>query len=156
MKKRVMKKGLKLSPNWGGRWKFCLLIFIVLVSLGFVFATSSSTVEFANPTPFDKAVQSANSVYINQYFNKLNAEAHYNSTGPEIWEQTKGEITHLVAARNNISYFDLDSSMSHDIDPVIGGVEYKGKGKWVLPDLPGIGAEFDPEFLKNSDKIEVF
>ncbi|WP_242204607.1 PLP-dependent cysteine synthase family protein [Aestuariivivens insulae] len=37
------------------------------------------------------------SVYINQYFNKLNIDAHYKSTGPEIWEQTNGEITHLVA-----------------------------------------------------------
>jgi len=37
------------------------------------------------------------SVYINQYFNELNIEAHYASTGPEIWEQTNGEITHLVA-----------------------------------------------------------
>jgi cystathionine beta-synthase len=42
--------------------------------------------------------ETANSVYINQYFNKLNVDAHYNSTGPEIWEQTNGEITHLVAA----------------------------------------------------------
>ena len=40
----------------------------------------------------------ADSVYINQYFNELNIEAHYNSTGPEIWNQTQGEITHLVAA----------------------------------------------------------
>lgn len=37
------------------------------------------------------------SVYINQYFNSLNTEAHYHSTGPEIWEQTQGKITHLVA-----------------------------------------------------------
>jgi len=37
------------------------------------------------------------SVYINQYFNELNIEAHYNSTGPEIWSQTEGKITHLVA-----------------------------------------------------------
>ncbi|OIQ29106.1 MAG: cystathionine beta-synthase [Bacteroidetes bacterium MedPE-SWsnd-G2] len=37
------------------------------------------------------------SVYINQYFNQLNTDAHYNSTGPEIWEQTEGEITHLIA-----------------------------------------------------------
>ncbi|MBT8253208.1 MAG: pyridoxal-phosphate dependent enzyme, partial [Bacteroidia bacterium] len=37
------------------------------------------------------------SVYINQYFNELNIEAHYMTTGPEIWEQTAGEITHLVA-----------------------------------------------------------
>ena len=42
--------------------------------------------------------ETANSVYINQYFNHLNTEAHYNSTGPEIWQQTKGEITHLIAA----------------------------------------------------------
>lgn len=37
------------------------------------------------------------SVYINQYFNELNIEAHYHTTGPEIWNQTKGQITHLVA-----------------------------------------------------------
>ncbi|MBB3122856.1 MULTISPECIES: PLP-dependent cysteine synthase family protein [Mesoflavibacter] len=37
------------------------------------------------------------SVYINQYFNQLNLDAHYNSTGPEIWNQTEGQITHLVA-----------------------------------------------------------
>lgn len=37
------------------------------------------------------------SVYINQYFNKLNTAAHYQSTGPEIWNQTEGKITHLVA-----------------------------------------------------------
>src|SRR5690625_7185260 len=37
------------------------------------------------------------SVYINQYFNELNIDAHYNSTGPEIWEQTRGKITHLIA-----------------------------------------------------------
>ncbi|MCF8273380.1 MAG: cysteine synthase family protein [Flavobacteriaceae bacterium] len=37
------------------------------------------------------------SVYINQYFNQLNIDAHYKSTGPEIWKQTEGEITHLVA-----------------------------------------------------------
>lgn len=39
-----------------------------------------------------------NSIYINQYFNELNIEAHYQTTGPEIWNQTDGEITHLVVA----------------------------------------------------------
>ena len=37
------------------------------------------------------------SVYINQYFNELNTEAHYHTTGKELWEQTNGKITHLVA-----------------------------------------------------------
>ena len=36
------------------------------------------------------------SIYINQYFNDLNADAHYLSTGPEIWNQTDGNITHLI------------------------------------------------------------
>jgi cystathionine beta-synthase len=33
----------------------------------------------------------------NQYFNPANPEAHYRSTGPELWEQSGGRITHLVA-----------------------------------------------------------
>ena len=42
--------------------------------------------------------ETPNSVYINQYFNELNIEAHYSTTGPEIWQQTEGKITHLVVA----------------------------------------------------------
>ncbi len=37
-----------------------------------------------------------NSWYVNQYDNPSNALAHYQSTGPEIWNQTDGNITHLV------------------------------------------------------------
>ncbi|WP_298734641.1 pyridoxal-phosphate dependent enzyme [uncultured Chitinophaga sp.] len=39
-----------------------------------------------------------NSFYINQYDNLANRQAHYEQTGPEIWEQTEGKITHLVVA----------------------------------------------------------
>ncbi len=37
-----------------------------------------------------------NSMYMNQYDNLANRQAHYESTGPEIWEQTQGKITHFV------------------------------------------------------------
>ena len=37
-----------------------------------------------------------NSFWCNQYDNLSNRQAHYESTGPEIWEQTEGKITHLV------------------------------------------------------------
>ncbi len=43
------------------------------------------------------ATETPNSIYINQYFNELNIDAHYKTTGPEIWEQTEGKITHLFA-----------------------------------------------------------
>lgn len=39
-----------------------------------------------------------NSWYVNQYDNLANRDAHYEQTGPEIWEQTEGKITHLVVA----------------------------------------------------------
>jgi cystathionine beta-synthase len=38
-----------------------------------------------------------NSIYPNQYDNPSNAQAHYETTGPEIWKQTEGRITHYVA-----------------------------------------------------------
>ncbi len=37
-----------------------------------------------------------NSWYVNQYDNLSNTKAHYESTGPEIWKQTEGKITHFV------------------------------------------------------------
>ena len=35
-------------------------------------------------------------VLANQFYNQVNPDAHYRSTGPELWEQTEGRITHLV------------------------------------------------------------
>ncbi|WP_320815239.1 pyridoxal-phosphate dependent enzyme [Flavobacterium sp.] len=42
------------------------------------------------------ADETENSWYVNQYDNPSNAIAHYEQTGPEIWEQTDGKITHFV------------------------------------------------------------
>ena len=36
-------------------------------------------------------------VLANQFYNQENPEAHYRTTGPEIWEQTQGRVTHFVA-----------------------------------------------------------
>jgi len=40
--------------------------------------------------------ETPNAWYVNQYDNPSNAQAHYEMTGPEIWEQTEGKITHFV------------------------------------------------------------
>ena len=42
------------------------------------------------------AVEIEDSYYLNQNYNTDNAAAHYHMTGPEIWSQTKGKITHFV------------------------------------------------------------
>ncbi len=39
-----------------------------------------------------------NAVFANQFYNQANVEAHYRTTGPELWEQTENRITHLVGS----------------------------------------------------------
>lgn len=41
--------------------------------------------------------ETPNSILANQFYNPKNFEAHYKTTGPEIWEQTEGKVTHFVA-----------------------------------------------------------
>ena len=43
------------------------------------------------------ALETPNSFYVNQYNNQMNPQAHYKTTGPEIWDQTSGKIDYLVA-----------------------------------------------------------
>ena len=42
------------------------------------------------------AAEIPNSYYVNQNFNLDNSESHYRTTGPEIWNDTKGKVTHLI------------------------------------------------------------
>ncbi|HEY9450403.1 MAG TPA: pyridoxal-phosphate dependent enzyme [Gemmatimonadaceae bacterium] len=44
------------------------------------------------------AEETPNAILANQFYNQANPEAHYRTTGPELWEQTEGRITHFVAA----------------------------------------------------------
>jgi cystathionine beta-synthase len=39
-----------------------------------------------------------NSIFVDQHYNPVNPEAHYRTTGPELWEQTEGRITHFVCS----------------------------------------------------------
>ena len=72
-----------------------------LKALGAEVHVCPANVEADDPRSYYEVAKKLNkeiegSLYINQYFNDLNAEAHYLTTGPEIWEQTSGKITHLV------------------------------------------------------------
>ncbi|AIL46381.1 cysteine synthase family protein [Elizabethkingia anophelis] len=78
------------------------------------------------------ASETPNSIYINQYFNELNIEAHYQNTGPEIWEQTEGKITHIFACCGT-------------------GGTLSGSAKFLKeqnPDIKVIGVDADGSILK--------
>ncbi|HEY8377892.1 MAG TPA: cysteine synthase family protein, partial [Nannocystis sp.] len=44
------------------------------------------------------AQETPGAILANQFYNQANPEAHYRTTGPEIWEQTQGRVTHVVAS----------------------------------------------------------
>ena len=44
------------------------------------------------------AQETPNAILADQFYNDANPDAHYATTGPEIWEQTEGRVTHLVAS----------------------------------------------------------
>ena len=64
-------------------------------------------------------------------------------------------LMHLVLARETIVHYDMDSSLMLNSDPVTGGIEYTGSGRWVLKDSPGIGAAFNETFLDTMEKVSV-
>lgn len=117
-----------------------------------------------------------NSYYLAQNFNQDNIRAHYASTGPEIWEQTEGKITHYVACAGtggtlsgtarflkeknpNIKIIAVDAYGSvlkkywetREFDESeIFPYKIEGLGKTIIPD----NVDFDiiDEFIKVSDK----
>jgi cystathionine beta-synthase len=89
----------------------------------------------------------------NQYFNPTNPEAHYRSTGPEIWRQTAGLITHLVVAVGTGGTISgagrYLKEQNHEIEVV--GADPEGSlysGGPVHPyRVEGIGEDFWPDTL---------
>jgi cysteine synthase B len=72
--------------------------------------------------------------YPDQYSNPANPRAHYESTAPEIWEQTDGEITHFVAGLGTSGTFVGTSTRLKELNPDIRVVSFE-------PDSPFHGLE---------------
>ena len=121
-----------------------------------------------------------NSLYVNQNFNTNNAMAHYLSTGPEIWNQTQGKITYLVASAGtggtisgtakylkeqnpNIQVIAVDAHGSvlkkyhetgiYDINDYYS-YKIEGTGKNIIP--ANVKFEYIDEFIKVTDKDAAF
>jgi S-sulfo-L-cysteine synthase (O-acetyl-L-serine-dependent) len=72
--------------------------------------------------------------YANQYDNPANWRAHYNSTGPEIFEQTGGRITHFVAGLGTSGTFVGTARRLKELNPTVRCVSFQ-------PDSPFHGLE---------------
>lgn len=73
----------------------------ILRAVGSKVVVCPTNVEPDNPQSYYStskrlAEETPNSWYVNQYDNPSNTLAHYESTGPEIWKQTDGKVTHFV------------------------------------------------------------
>ena len=98
----------------------------------------------------------------NQYANPQNPEAHYRSTGPEIWKQTDGRITHFVAGIGTGGTIGGTGRYLKEQNPSLvvvgadpeGSVYSGGTGRPYL--VEGVGEDFWPETYDRTvvDRIE--
>jgi cystathionine beta-synthase len=107
----------------------------------------------------------------NQYFNPMNPYSHYLSTGPEIWQQTEGKITHLVAGvgtggtiTGTARYLKEQNLAIRIIAADPEGSIYSGSGDLHSSKVEGIGKDFWPgafdpslvdEFIQVADRDSI-
>lgn len=72
--------------------------------------------------------------YIDQYSNDANWQAHYRTTGPEIWRQTEGRITHFIAGLGTSGTFVGTTRRLKELNPRICAISFQ-------PDSPFHGLE---------------
>ncbi|HEX8713308.1 MAG TPA: PLP-dependent cysteine synthase family protein [Terracidiphilus sp.] len=72
--------------------------------------------------------------YIDQYSNDANWQAHYRTTGPELWRQTAGRITHFVAGLGTTGTFTGTTRRLKELNPTIRAISFQ-------PDSPFHGLE---------------
>jgi len=98
-----------------------------------------------------------NSFMLNQYLNLDNAQAHYTLTGPELWQQTKGTITHLCAAVGSGGTISGTGAFLKEQNPRINVIavdaahSYRSTcGKPKPSIIEGLGVELDSPVLNNA------
>ena len=111
-----------------------------------VILTPASTGIIGSRDYADKKVAEGGYIMLNQFANEDNWKAHYNTTGPEIWEDTEGTVTHFVSAMGTTGTIIGTSTDLKEKKPsikIVGaqpsdGSQIPGIRKWPQEYLPKI------------------
>ncbi|WP_366187333.1 cysteine synthase CysM [Flavobacterium ovatum] len=111
-----------------------------------VILTSAETGIIGSRDYADKKVAEGGYIMLNQFANDDNWKAHYNTTGPEIWRDTEGTVTHFVSAMGTTGTIMGTSTFLKEKNPAIQivgaqpseGSQIPGIRKWPLEYLPKI------------------
>ena len=79
------------------------------------------------------ARETPGAILANQFYNPANPQAHYDTTGPEIWEQTEGRVTHLVAGAGTGGTVTGTARFLKEKDPGIQVVGVDPVGSMIAP-----------------------
>ena len=108
------------------------------------------------------AKETPGSYFINQYYNPDNITAHYNSLGPELWQQTRGTITHLCAGVGSggtitgAGHYLKEHNANIHILGVDSPCSYRSTSGNPQPyQLEGLGVDYDTPLLDN-DIVDEF
>ena len=119
---------------------------------------SGGGMEFARDLATTMQVQGRGKV-LDQFSNPDNPLAHFNTTGPELWDQTDGQITHFVSAMGTTGTIMGVSRYLKSKNPAIAivgaqpaeGSQIAGIRKWPEAYLPAI---YDPKRVDQFESIE--
>lgn len=95
-----------------------------------------------------------NSFFLNQYYTRANSEAHYRLLGPEVWDQTEGEITHFFAAAGSCGTITGVSRFLKEKNPAVKTIACDAatsfrttQGNPQKYRLEGIGVDYEAPLL---------
>lgn len=133
-----------------------------LEAYGVTVVTCPATMLLTDPKSYHSVAceiqrQTPNSFMLNQYYNQDNLRAHYSLLGPELWRQTEGNITHVVAAAGSggtisgVGMYLKEQNPAVQVIAVDSDVSFRttqGDPKPYV--LEGMGVDYDTPLLKHN------